>query len=275
LIIAVKNRYAMKKLILLFMFQVVLSACNTGFKPTKVPPGDEVILGIFGGMGPEATADLYLQILKLTPATADQQHIPAIIFSNPVVPDRVTAIETGDKSIIPYLTFSVRKLEDAGASFIAIPCNTVHYFFDYMQDAVSIPIINMIRETANVVAKQYPGIKKVGLLATSGTIRSGLYEKELKAKGYEVIVPEERIEEEMVMKAVRGIKAGTDRKPIEDLLAVAGRHLADRGAELIVLGCTEIPLGYNPERVDLPVVNATKVLAEKAVSLYFEKTGKK
>ena len=261
----------MKKIVFLISLVFWLTGCKTTNETNVVPAGDEVILGIFGGMGPEATADLYLRILKLTPAKEDQQHIPVLIFSNPKVPDRVNAIENGDTSILNYITFSVKKLENSGASFIAIPCNTVHYYYDQMKEAVSIPVINMIRETAGEVAAKYPKIKKVGLLATSGTIKTGLYEKELSALGLEVIVPDEKVETEMVMKAVRGIKAGLERKPLEDLLAAAGQHLADRGAELIVLGCTEIPLAYNPERVNLPVVNATNVLAEKAIALYNEK----
>ena len=260
---------------LLVLITFLMFACTGSITtpPEKVPVGDEVILGIFGGMGPEATADLYLQVLKLTPAATDQEHIPALIFSNVVVPDRVDAITSGDSSIIDYLTYSVRKLEKAGASYIAIPCNTAHYYFKDMQDAVSIPVINMIRETATVVAEKYPEARKVGLLATSGTIKTGLYEKELSAMGFEVISPPDDIENEYVMKAVRGIKAGSDHQGNEDLLAFAGQHLADRGAELIVLGCTEIPLAYNPDRVDLPVVNATMVLAEKAVEMFYLQKG--
>jgi aspartate racemase len=262
----------MRNVLIFLVVVAVFTSCSVNEKRTAIPKGDEVILGIFGGMGPEATADLYMQIIKLTPANIDQQHIPTLIFSNTRVPDRIKAIDEADSAIIPYLVFSVKKLEESGASFIAVPCNTVHYFYDKMQSAVSIPVINMISETAESVKKRYPGIRKVGLLATSGTIKTGLYQKELSGRGYEVITPEESTEEEIVMKAVRGIKAGTDRKPIEDLLAAAGQELADKGAELIVLGCTEIPLGYNPGRVNLPVVNATKVLAEKAVQMYLDKT---
>ncbi|MBS0011472.1 MAG: amino acid racemase [Bacteroidales bacterium] len=252
----------MKKLFSLTLF-ILLAACTS--PETQSPPGNEVILGIFGGMGPEATSDLYKQILEITPAEKDQEHIPTLIFSNPQVPDRMESIADGGELIKPYLSFSVRKLEAAGASFIAIPCNTVHYFYDYMQESVTIPIIHMIRETAEEVAIKHPGVRKVGLLATTGTIESGLYSKELEAKGFEVITPSDSILSGMVMKAVYGIKAKTDPQLNEDLLAIAGQHLADRGAEVIVLGCTEIPLAYNPDRVDLPVVNATRVLAEKAV----------
>jgi aspartate racemase len=258
----------MKVIIYISFLFVILSGCTS--QQRYVPEGNEIILGIFGGMGPEATADLYKQILDITPAVTDQEHIPAIIFSNPQVPDRMESIANGGDLIKPYLRFSVKKLESAGASFIAIPCNTVHYFYDYMQESVDIPIIHMIRETAIEVADKYPDAKKVGLLATTGTIESGLYNRELEAKGFEVLTPVDSIEVNMVMKAVYGIKSKTDPQLCEDLLAIAGQYLADRGAEVIVLGCTEIPLAYNPDRVDLPVVNATRVLAERAVLLYQE-----
>lgn len=238
-----------------------------------IPKGNEVTLGIFGGMGPEATADLYQQILRLVPAEKDQEHIPTMIYSNPKVPDRMAAIRDGGEDILPYLKFSVRKLEQSGASFIAIPCNTVHYFYDDMVREVNIPIINMIRETAVETKERHPDKKKIGLLATSGTIESGLYNAELEKLGYEVIVPNDSIETHMVMRAVAGVKAKSAPKFNEDLLAIAGQHLMDRGAEVIVLGCTEIPLAYNPDRVDLPVVNATKVLAERSIELYNELEG--
>jgi len=232
-------------------------------------PEEGVILGIFGGMGPEATADLYHQIVRLTPAETDQEHIPTLIYSLPQVPDRMASIRNQDLTIIPYLVEGVTRLEDAGASFIVIPCNTVHYFYDYMQDAVSIPIIHMIRETVNEVKQQYPDLKKVGLLATTGTLESRLYENELVKNGYQVIIPDDSVETEMVMKAVFGIKAGSDKQTNEDLLAQAGNHIVKKGAELIVLGCTEIPLAFNPTRVDVPVVNATQVLARRAIETYF------
>jgi aspartate racemase len=236
----------------------------------SIPDGDEFIMGIFGGMGPDATADLYQKVVSYTPARFDQEHIPTIIFSNPKVPDRTTSIENNDggKLIKPYLRYSVRKLESAGASFIAIPCNTVHYYYDYMQESVNIPIINMIRETAIELANNYPDVKKVGLLATTGTIGTGLYHKELEAKGFEVITPHDSIEINMVMKAIYGFKSKSDPQVNEDLLAIAGQHLSDMGAEIIVLGCTEIPLIYNPARVDLPMVSASKVLLDRSIEMY-------
>jgi len=230
----------------------------------------KVILGIFGGMGPEATADLYRQIISLSPASKDQDHIPTLIYSLPQVPERTHCIRNQDGSILPFIIEGVTRLEKAGASFIVIPCNTVHYYFDEMQAAVSVPIIHMIRETVAETGTRYPGAHRIGLLATSGTIESGLYEKELTGRGLQLIVPDDEIQNEKVMKAVFGIKAGRDKKPSEDLLGEAGQHLAGMGAEVIILGCTEIPLAFNPDRSELPVVDATRILSEKSIRMYHE-----
>lgn len=253
----------------------IIGLCGTAFAPPpQANPGPRpavpVILGIFGGMGPEATANLYQLIVKLTPAEKDQDHIPTLMFSNPQVPDRTTAIQTGDKSIIPCLVEGVARLEKAGASLIAIPCNTAHYFYDDMQRAVRIPIIHMIRETVAEVANRYPNARTIGLLATSGTIASGLYEKEFTARGIAVVTPDPDIQEKKVMAAVYGIKAGTKKKQAEDLLFEAGRNVESRGAQVMVLGCTEIPLAFNPDRASVPVVNATKVLAERSIAKFRE-----
>jgi aspartate racemase len=237
-------------------------------------PAPKVILGIFGGMGPEATANMYQLVVRSTPAKQDQDHLPTLIYSLPQVPDRTAAILNHDPSIVPYLVEGVTRLERAGASFIIIPCNTAHYFYDDMQRAVKIPILHMIRETADEVARRYPDRKRVGLLATSGTIATGLYEKELTARGFTVLVPDDAVEADCVMGVIYDIKAGRNRARCEDQLAKAGRHLEKKGAQVLVLGCTEIPLAFNPARAHVPVVNATQVLADAAIRKYRELTSR-
>ena len=240
--------------------------CSAQTRAGVAPPR---ILGIFGGMGPEATANLYQEIVSLTPANKDQDHIPTLIYSNPQVPDRTAAIKSQDRSIVPYLVEGVTRLEQAGASFIVIPCNTAHYFHDDMQRAVRIPVLHMIREAAQAVVERYPGRTRVGLLATTGTIASGLYEREFRDRGIRVVCPDESIQSRCVMRAVYRIKAGGDKKASEDLLFAAGQDVENKGAEVIVLGCTEIPLAFNPQRASVPVVNATRVLAEAAIREYY------
>lgn len=233
----------------------------------------EVILGIFGGMGPGATADLFLKVVALTPASGDQDHIPTLIYSLPQVPERTRSIREGDLSIIPWLVEGVTRLERAGASFIAIPCNTVHYYFEHMKNAVTIPIIHMIGETVNEVRRKYPATIRVGLLATAGTLESGLYQQELARHGLQPVLPDEAVGNEKVMTAVFGIKAGRDPAAARDLLAEAARHLEGKGADVIILACTEIPLVFDPAGVKAHVIDATRVLAGRAVETYLDLAG--
>jgi aspartate racemase len=263
------NRYGLQLVLVLTLLAAAVAAAAPPVEEPPPPVKPARILGIFGGMGPEATANLYSEIVRLTPAARDQDHIPSLIYSLPQVPDRTAAIMANDPAIIPWLVEGVTRLEKAGASFIVIPCNTAHYFYDQMQAAVSIPILHMIRETADEVVRRYPDCQTVGLLATTGTLQSGLYTKEFTARGIRVVTPDEAVERDCVMQAVYGhIKAGTGRQAAEDLLAKAGDHVEAKGAQVIVLGCTEIPLAFNPARARVPVVNATRILAEAAIRTY-------
>jgi aspartate racemase len=243
-----------------------LPGCAHLAPPRKVAP--KHLVGIFGGMGPEATANLYAEIVRLTPATEDQQHLPTLIYSRPQVPDRSACIASGSREIVPYLKEAVRRLERGGASFIAIPCNTVHYYHDEMQRAVRIPVLNMIEETADTVLCEHPKARTVGLLASNGTVNSRLYEKAFEARGLRVLLPAPRVQQSCVMDAVYSIKAGGSKEGQARLLAQAADGLVARGADVIVLGCTEIPLAFERRRTRVPVVNATEVLALAAIREY-------
>jgi aspartate racemase len=226
------------------------------------------MVGIFGGMGPEATANLYSEIVKLTPAKKDQDHLPTLIYSLPQVPDRTTCIQSGSREIVPYVQEGVRRLERMGASFIVIPCNTVHYYYDDMQKAVRIPVLHMINETVDAVQREHPQCKTVGLLATNGTVRSKLYENAFLAKGIRVVYPDDQCQQNCVMSAVYSIKSGGAKEKQAQLLARAADDVTKKGAGVIVLGCTEIPLAFDTSRARLPVVNATRVLAQAAIREY-------
>ena len=254
---------------MLFCAALVLASTAGALGAAEPAVAPRRVLGILGGMGPEATANLYQEIVRLTPAQKDQDHIPTLIFSFPQIPDRTTAIRNQDRAIIPYLVEGTTRLEKAGASFIVIPCNTVHYFYDDMQRAVKIPILHMIREAVEAVAQRHPDARRIGLLATNGTISTGLYEREFRARGLSLVYPGEPIQNDCVMKAVYGIKAGSDKQASEETLFTAGQNVEQKGAEVIVLGCTEIPLAFNPKRASGPVINATRVLAEAAIREFF------
>jgi aspartate racemase len=254
------------RLLLVLPALCVMASCSQFDGSRKAAP--QRMVGIFGGMGPEATANLYAEIVRLTPAQRDQDHLPTLIYSQPQVPDRSACIASGSREIVPYLREAVRRLERGGASFIVIPCNTAHYYHGDMQKAVRIPVLNMITETVDAVVRAHPQARTLGLLASNGTVRSRLYEDAFRARGLRVILPAGEMQQCCVMDAVYSIKSGGSKQEQARLLAKAGDSLVARGAEVLVLGCTEIPLAFDAKRSRVPVVNATEVLARAAIREY-------
>ncbi|QUL99735.1 MAG: amino acid racemase [Candidatus Fermentithermobacillus carboniphilus] len=211
-------------------------------------------------MGPEATCDLFLKIIKSTPARKDQDHIRVIIDSNPEIPDRTAYILGKGTDPRPYLIATAKNVEKAGASFIAIPCNTAHYFYDDIRSAVSIPVLHIMKEVARSVKGK---VKKAGLLASTGTVKTGLYERALNEVGIEMIVPEGR-DQDKVMEAIYLVKAGK----LEEAKAIVleqGKLLVSQGVEVVIAGCTEIPLILRDGDLPVAVIDATKILAEACV----------
>jgi len=224
----------------------------------------EKIIGILGGMGPEATIDLFYKIIKFTPAEKDQDHLRIIIDNNPKIPDRTAAILGKGEDPLPALRESAQNLEKAGADFIIIPCNTAHYFLPSIQESVKIPILNMIEETAKETQKKILSIKKVGLLASKGVYKAEIYNQYFKKYNIEVISPEEKDEKE-VMEVIYAIKAGNLSKEVKKKILQIAQKLIDKGAEAIIAGCTEIPLILKEGDVSVPTIDPTQVLAKIAV----------
>ena len=225
----------------------------------------EKIIGILGGMGPESTADFFLKIIKTTPVKKDQDHLRIIVDNNPKIPDRTLALLGNSKHPLEEIKETIHNLEKAGVELIAMPCNTVHYYYDELQRSTNIPIINMILETTAYIRRVFPNIKKMGILATTGTIKAGIYSEALKE--IEVIIPDEE-EQEKVMNAIygeRGIKAGyTQGSPRKDMLEVA-EVLIKKEAEAIIMGCTEISLVLNQKDLSVPLIDPLQILAEVVV----------
>jgi len=224
----------------------------------------EKIIGILGGMGPEATIDLFYKIIKFTPAEKDQDHLRIIIDNNPKIPDRTAAILGKGEDPLPALRESARNLEKAGADFIVIPCNTAHYFLSSIQKNVKIPVLNMIEEAASETQQRIPQIKKVGLLASIGTYKTEIYHQQFKKFNIEVIYPNEKDKEE-VMKAIYAVKAGDLSDEVKGNILKITQKLLDKGAEAIIAGCTEIPLILKEGDVSVPLIDPTQILARIAV----------
>ena len=223
----------------------------------------EKVIGILGGMGPLATVDLFRRIVLKTPAKKDQDHPRIIIYNNPKIPDRTAYILGKGENPLPELIDSAKKLEEWGADFIIMPCNTAHYFAEEIQKAIKIPLINMIEETASYVASL--GMKRVGILATMGTIASGIYQKALEKRGIKGVVPSVEDQEKVMKGIYEGVKAGDIELGRKLLLEVAKK--LEKEAEGIIAGCTEVSIALKQEDLNVPLVDPMDILAQKAVKM--------
>lgn len=223
----------------------------------------ERVIGILGGMGPLATADLFRRIVEKTPAKRDQDHPRIIIYNNPKIPDRTAFILGNGPDPRPELIASARKLEECGADFIIMPCNTAHFFAETIQRAINIPLVSMIEETAKKIESM--GLRKVGLLATDGTIKGMVYHRALLKRGIHIAVPNKK-DQELVMKGIyEGVKAGNLELGRELLLKVAKK--LERRSEGIIAGCTEVSVVLKPKDLTVPLIDPMDVIAERAVKL--------
>jgi aspartate racemase len=220
-------------------------------------------IGILGGMGPEATGRLFDRLIALTPAKRDQEHLPVLICNWPQIPDRTAAIKGQGESPVPMATRGLQVLAAGGADFVAIPCNSIHHFFSELQAAVNVPILHLIAEVHRAAIQRWPNLRRLGLLATDGTLQSGAYQKLFAQAGGEIIFPEPFRQQE-VMSSIYSIKAGEKR--FREALA-AGRDLLERRAQGIILGCTELSLVKNFLANDLPIIDSTEVLAQACVDI--------
>jgi aspartate racemase len=229
--------------------------------------GKRKTLGILGGMGPEATAYFFELIIGLTAAGEDQEHIPVIIRSDPRVPHRTRAILEGGPSPLPSLVEGARALRAAGADLAVMPCVTAHYFLPELAARVNIPFVSLLDESREFLRKEHPAVRKVGLVATTGTVRSGIVRDALARAGIEVLLPSEP-DQARIMKAIygpRGIKAGfMTGSPKRAVLAVA-RRLVQEGAQAVIAGCTEIPLVLRGKDLDVPFIDPMLVGARACI----------
>jgi aspartate racemase len=228
----------------------------------------EKTIGILGGMGPEATLDLFGKIIANTPAARDQDHLRVVIDSNPKVPDRTAAILKGGESPVPAMQVGIAALKRAGADFVVIPCVSAHFFFDQLQREAGLPILSMFEVTAGHIRQHHPHIRRVGMLATTGTLQGGRFREKLELAGIETLTPAEA-DQKRVMAAIyeiKGAPGARERVAIgAEIRAIAGR-LIQRGAQGVVAGCTEIPLVLKPGDLDVPVFDTLLLLGRAAIA---------
>lgn len=219
---------------------------------------EKKVIGILGGMGPLATADLFRKMVEHTRAGRDQDHPRILVDCNTNIPDRTAALLHGGTDPVPELTAAARNLERGGAQVIAMPCNTAHGFYDAVQAAVAVPVLHMIRLTAQALTER--GVDAAGLLATDGTIQTGIYQRSFQDTGVTLLTPEAGDQQAVMDLIYRGVKAGR-----RDFDASAARrtmeNLLERGAQTLILGCTELPLAVELYHLAYPCTDPTLELA--------------
>jgi aspartate racemase len=223
-------------------------------------------LGILGGMGPAASAEYATRLIKQTPATCDQEHIPFVLWNEPRIPDRSTSICNGDNRPLLYLLQGIQVLKAVGCDLIVIPCNTAHFWFDDMTK-MGVPIIHIVDSVADAL-RDVNATGTVGIMGTQGTIESGLYQNRLSDLGWDCIVPGEDEMSTLVQPAIDLIKSGDMSKAYDMLITVVDSLIA-RGAQAVVLGCTEIPLAVDQDSRDgIPLINSIDSLVKAAIKEY-------
>ena len=228
----------------------------------------EKILGVLGGMGPLASAQFMLRLTLLTPAARDQEHIPAVLWSDPRVPDRTRGKLSGGDDPLPWLLRGIRGLKAAGCGAIVIPCNTAHGWYDEMQDAAVLPIPHIVDAAAEDLRRMGISPCTIGVMGTQATLNMRLYQDRLSGQGWDCLTPSQDQMDRLVSPAIALVKANRVAEAFEPLAEVVN-DLAARGAKAVVLGCTEIPLGIlagPAERLDVPVVDTIDALARAAIA---------
>lgn len=219
-------------------------------------------LGIIGGVGPLATMFIGEMIVRRTKATKDQEHVHTIIDNDTNIPDRTAFILDNTKeNPVPVLVEDAKKLASVGANLIAIPCNTAHTFYDELAQGSPVPVLHMIRETAKRAHDL--GAKRVGILATTGTLTSGMYQNALEEYGITPVIPDNHMKEKVMSIIYDYVKAGKDVAK-EDWLPIEEAMLA-LNCDRLVLGCTELSIVNRDLKLSDKYIDSLIVLAECAI----------
>lgn len=230
--------------------------------------GETKMLGVLGGMGPLASAQFMLRLTLLTPAARDQDHIPAVLWSDPRVPDRTQGKLAGGADPLPWLLHGISGLRQAGCGAIAIPCNTAHGWYNEMLAAAGVPILHIVDAAASDLRRQEVRGGTIGIMGTAATLAMRLYQDRLETQGWRCIVPDTTQMQRLVSPAIAAVKANRLADAYPPLVEVAN-DLAARGAAAVVLGCTEIPLGIQAgpaEALRVPLVDTIDALARASIA---------
>lgn len=224
-----------------------------------------MILGILGGMGPLATCEFFKKIIELTPAEKDQDHLHIIIDNNTNIPDRTEYILGKGKDPRIELIRSAIKLESMGADYIAIPCNTAHYFYDDIVKYSKIKILNMVYETVDFLKANNSGNKDYLLLSTEGTYQAKIYDKAFNSSGLNILTPNDK-DKKIIMKWIYGIKSSNFNVTLKEFESLVNKYTLNKEIPIIV-GCTELSFLFEKIKTSKQYFDPLTILAKRCVDL--------
>ncbi|HZK09429.1 MAG TPA: amino acid racemase [Clostridia bacterium] len=218
-------------------------------------------IGIIGGMGPLASVDLQEKIILNTKAASDKEHLHVITDCNTNIPDRTKAILEGGESPLAEMKKSAKRLEKAGAQVLLIACNTAHYYLVQLEKEVNLPFISMVDAVLKEVEKKE--VKKISILSTKGVYKTGLYQKKCQERSIAYLIPEKK-DRQLMMDIIYGLKAGRLQENTSrmEFFLEAERK---KGVELFLLACTELPIYFSYNKIDVPLLDSTLCLALEAI----------
>ena len=225
----------------------------------------EKVVGIIGGMGPEATVDMMSRVIRATPAKDDIDHIRMLVDNNPKIPSRIKAVIEGTgESPAPCMIKMAQNLVAWGADFLVIPCNTAHYYYNAVQAAVDVPVLNMIDLTVAAITMENPEVRRPGLLASTAVLMTGLYKKRFAEKGLDLVTPSDSVQEK-VMTAIRQIKTGNFGSREIKAANGAAQDLIASGADVLIVACTELSIISSAFKSSVRLYDTSQILAEAVV----------
>jgi aspartate racemase len=224
------------------------------------------IAGVIGGMGPEATVDFMAKVIAFTEAEIDQDHVQMLVEHNPKIPSRHAALFGDGEDPVPVLAAMAARLEAGGANFLVMPCNFAHAFQEQIETATKIPLISIIDETVAEIRDKFSDVTSVGILAAQGCVHSGIYQAALEKNSLSPVMQTDS-ELAKLMTLINAIKGGQRTEQITSDMLNLAEALIQRGAQLIVAACTELPLVLESTMLRVPLVSSTDVLARKTILL--------
>lgn len=225
------------------------------------------MIGVLGGMGPLATLDFFAKVLAATPAQGDADHVPLLIQNDPRIPPRPAAILKGAQSPLPELLLGRDRLIAAGATALAMPCNTAHYWYADLIKGCSIPFLSIVDASLQELRPMADVGAVIGVIATQATLDAKIFDPVLLRAGYQVLLPTDALMSALVLPGIALVKQG-DTEQAGHLIEQAVQSLIDQGASAVVLACTETPVALDAIHSKLRscCVDSTAALARSCVA---------